>query len=124
MDLSIGPGKTGATLPAPCVEPVKLPTDRELEIKFKTDAEGLRLALHSELLFAHAPKTPRRSVRSVYFDTRAGDCAGGACFFGFVKNAARISWDLDGRDRCRKARFLPAGSMFACRDKPKGGTTK
>ena len=73
MDLSIGPEKTGATLPAPCAEPVKLPTDRELEIKFKTDAEGLRLALRSELLFAHAPKTPRRSVRSVYFDTRAGD---------------------------------------------------
>ena len=73
MDLPIGPEKTGATLPAPCAEPVKLPTDRELEIKFKTDAEGLRLALRSELLFAHAPKTPRRSVRSVYFDTRAGD---------------------------------------------------
>ena len=73
MDQSRGAEKTGATLPTPCVEPVKLPTGRELEIKFRTDAAGLKLALRSELLSTDAPDTPRRTVRSVYFDTPAGD---------------------------------------------------
>lgn len=73
MDPSRGAEKTGATLPTPCVEPVKLPTGRELEIKFKTDSAGLKLALRSELLSTDAPDTPRRTLRSVYFDTPAGD---------------------------------------------------
>ena len=73
MDPSRGAEETGATLPTPCVEPIKLPTGRELEIKFKTDTEGLKLALRSELLSADAANAPRQTLRSVYFDTPAGD---------------------------------------------------
>ena len=73
MDQSVGAEKTGATLPAPCAEPVKLPTGRELDIKFRTDSEVLKLALRSELLSAHPTKTQRRTLRSVYFDTLSGD---------------------------------------------------
>ena len=50
MDQSVG-AKPGATLPAPCAE---LPTGRELDIKFRTDLEGLKLALRSELLAIHS----------------------------------------------------------------------
>ena len=67
MDHSVGAEKTGAA------EPVKLPTGRELDIKFRTDSEGLKLALRSEPLSAHTTKTQRRTLRSVYFDTLAGD---------------------------------------------------
>jgi triphosphatase len=71
MDQSVGTEKTGATLPTLRGELVKLPAGRELQIKFKTDSEGLKLALRSELLSAHTTKTPRRRLRSVYFDTLA-----------------------------------------------------
>jgi triphosphatase len=73
MDPQRGAEKTDVTLPIPCVEPVKPPTGRELEIKFKTDAEGLKLALRSELLSTAAADAPRRTLRSFYFDTPAGD---------------------------------------------------
>jgi len=73
MDPSHGAEKTAASLPTPCDQPVKLPTGRELEIKFKTDSGGLKLALRSELLTTDATDTPRRTLRSVYFDTPAGD---------------------------------------------------
>jgi hypothetical protein len=59
MDPSRGAEKTGTTLPTPRVEPVKLSTSRELEIKFKTNAAGLKLALRSELLSADAANAPR-----------------------------------------------------------------
>src|SRR5580704_17601212 len=73
MDRSLSTKRTGVTLPIPRVEAVKLPTGRELEIKFKTDAAGLKLALRSELLATYAADAPRRTLRSVYFDTPAGD---------------------------------------------------
>ena len=72
-DPSRGAEKTGTTLPTPRVEPVKLSTRREFEIKFKTDAAGLKLALRSDLLAADAANAPRRTLQSVYFDTPAGD---------------------------------------------------
>ena len=72
MDRSLSTKRTGVTLPIPR-EAVKLPTGRELEIKFKTDAAGLKLALRSELLTTYAADAPRRTLRSVYFDTPAGD---------------------------------------------------
>jgi inorganic triphosphatase YgiF len=50
-----------------------IPAGRELEIKFKTDAAGLKLALHSELLAAEGADAPGRALRSVYYDTSAGD---------------------------------------------------
>jgi len=65
--------KLNATPPIPRVEPVKLPTGREQEIKFKTDAAGLKLALRLELLSTGAADAPMRTLRSVYFDTPAGD---------------------------------------------------
>jgi triphosphatase len=46
---------------------------RELEIKLKTDAAGLKLAMASRLLACEAPEAPRRTLRSIYFDTAAGD---------------------------------------------------
>src|SRR3984893_14052073 len=72
MDRSLSTKRTGVTRPIPR-EAVKLPTGRELEIKFKTDAAGLKLALRSELLTTYAADAPRRTLRSVYFDTPAGD---------------------------------------------------
>jgi triphosphatase len=48
-------------------------TGRELEIKFRTDAAGLKLALRLELLSTDAVDAPRQTLRSVYFDTPAGD---------------------------------------------------
>jgi triphosphatase len=66
-----GTEKTEATLPTLYAEPIKLPAGRELQIKFKTDSEGLKLALRSELLSAHTTKTLSRTLRSVYFDTLA-----------------------------------------------------
>ncbi|HEY8033682.1 MAG TPA: CYTH and CHAD domain-containing protein [Methylocella sp.] len=73
MDPSRGAKKTAATPPTPCDQPVMLPVGRDLEIKFKTNSEGLKLALRSELLSTGAPDTRRRTLRSVYFDTPAGD---------------------------------------------------
>ena len=73
MDRSRGARRTRVAVPTPHVEPVALPTGRELEVKFKTDAAGLRLALRSELLAIQAADAPRRTLRSVYFDTPAGD---------------------------------------------------
>lgn len=73
MDQSRSMAKAGVTLPVPRVEPVKLPMGRELEVKFKTDAAGLKLALRSELLSSDASEAPKRRLRSVYFDTPAGD---------------------------------------------------
>ena len=73
MDRSLSTKRTGVTLPIPRDRAVKLPTGRELEIKFKTDAAGLKLALRSELLATYAADAPRRTLRSVYFDTPAGD---------------------------------------------------
>jgi inorganic triphosphatase YgiF len=46
---------------------------RELEIKLKTDAAGLKLAMASRLLACEAPEAPRRTLRSIYFDTAAGN---------------------------------------------------
>src|SRR6195256_1024042 len=73
MDRSLSTKRTRVTPPMPRVEPVKLPTGRELEIKFKTDAAGLKLAHGSQLLSTDAADAPRRTLRSVYFDTPAGD---------------------------------------------------
>jgi len=73
MDRSRGAARTRVTLPTPRVEPVEPPTGRELEVKFKTDAAGLKLALRSELLAIETADAPRRTLRSVYFDTSAGD---------------------------------------------------
>ena len=73
MDRSRGAAKTRVTPPPPRVEPVELPAGRELEVKFKTDAAGLKLALRSELLAIETADGPRRTLRSVYFDTPAGD---------------------------------------------------
>src|ERR1700730_7404332 len=73
MDRSLSTKKTRATPLIPPVAPVKLPAGRELEIKFKTDAAGLKLAHGSELLSTDAADAPRRTLRSVYFDTPAGD---------------------------------------------------
>jgi inorganic triphosphatase YgiF len=73
MDRSRGAARTRVTLPTPRVEPVESPTGRELEVKFKTDAAGLKLALRSELLAIETADAPRRTLRSVYFDTSAGD---------------------------------------------------
>ena len=73
MDRSCGAARTRVTLPTPRVEPAELPTGRELEVKFKTDAAGLKLALRSELLAIETADAPRRTLRSVYFDTPAGD---------------------------------------------------
>jgi triphosphatase len=71
MDRSLSTKRTRVTRPRG--EPVKLPTGRELEIKFKTDAAGLKLAHGSELLSTDAADAPRRTLRSIYFDTPAGD---------------------------------------------------
>ncbi|MGO9771399.1 MAG: CHAD domain-containing protein [Roseiarcus sp.] len=46
---------------------------RELEIKLKTDTVGLKLVMASRLLACEAPEAPRRTLRSIYFDTAAGD---------------------------------------------------
>jgi len=73
MDRSRGAARTRVTLPIPPVEPLELPTGRELEVKFKTDSAGLKLALRSELLAIETTDGPRRTLRSVYFDTPAGD---------------------------------------------------
>jgi triphosphatase len=73
MDQSVGTEKADATLPTLRAEPVKLPAGRELQIKFKTDSDGLKLALRSELLSARTTKTTRRTLRSVYFDTLTWD---------------------------------------------------
>jgi hypothetical protein len=55
MDQSVGTEKTDASLPTMYAEPIKLRAGRESQIKFKTDSEGLKLALRSELL----PTPPR-----------------------------------------------------------------
>jgi triphosphatase len=73
MDRSFSTKRTGVTPPIPPIKPVKLPTGRELEIKFKTDAAGLKLAHGSELLSTDVEDAPRRTLRSIYFDTPAGD---------------------------------------------------
>jgi hypothetical protein len=73
MDRSLSTKRPRVTPPIPRIELVKLPTGRELEIKFKTDAAGLKLAHGSELLSTDAADAPRRTLRSVYFDTPAGD---------------------------------------------------
>jgi inorganic triphosphatase YgiF len=73
MDRSRGARRTRVAVPTPHVEPVALPTGRELEVKFKTDAAGLKLALRSELLAIETADAPRRTLRSVYFDTPTGD---------------------------------------------------
>jgi CYTH domain len=115
MDQSVGAEKTGATLPAPCAEPVKLPTGRALDIKFRTDTEGLKLALRSELLSAHTTKTQRRTLRSVYFDTLAGDLHKQGTLLRVRKARNTHIMGLNGRDLWRKERFPPARSPFACR---------
>ncbi len=46
---------------------------RELEIKLKTSAAGLKLAMASKLLACEAPEAPRQTLRSVYFDTASSD---------------------------------------------------
>jgi inorganic triphosphatase YgiF len=73
MDRSRGARRTDVIHSTRRVEPVELPTGRELEVKFKTDAAGLKLALRSELLAIEPADAPRRTLRSVYFDTPAGD---------------------------------------------------
>src|SRR5438128_5548086 len=73
MDRLLNTKRTRVTPPIPRVEPDKLPMGRELEIKFKTDAAGLKLAHGSELLSTDAADAPRQTLRSVYFDTPAGD---------------------------------------------------
>src|ERR1700737_3810648 len=73
MARSLSIKKTRVPPPIPPVALVKLPTGRELEIKFKTDAAGLKLAHGSELLSTDAVDAPRRTLRSLFFDTPAGD---------------------------------------------------
>ena len=73
MDTSRGAARNDVAHSTPNVESVELRTGRELEIKFKTDAEGLKLGLRSELLSNGTSDTPRKTLRSVYFDTPAGD---------------------------------------------------
>ena len=73
MDPSRGTARTRVAVSTPHVDPVDLPTGRELEVKFKTDAAGLKLALRSELLAIETADAPRRTLRSVCFDTPAGD---------------------------------------------------
>ncbi len=73
MDSSRGAERNDVAHSTPNVESVELRTGRELEIKFKTDAEGLKLGLRSELLSNGTSDTPRKTLRSVYFDTPAGD---------------------------------------------------
>lgn len=46
-----------------------MPHGHELEIKFKTDAAGLKLAMASELLACEVSKASSRTLRSIYFDT-------------------------------------------------------
>jgi triphosphatase len=73
MDRSLSTKRSRVTPPMPRAELVKPPTGRELEIKFKTDAAGLKLAYGSELLSTDAADAPRQTLRSVYFDTPTGD---------------------------------------------------
>jgi triphosphatase len=73
MDQSVGAERINAALPVSFPETAKLPRARKLDIKFRTNGEGLKLALRSDLLATHITKTPRRTLRSVYFDTFAGD---------------------------------------------------
>ncbi|WP_162180416.1 CYTH and CHAD domain-containing protein [Methylocapsa aurea] len=68
MNASDSEAATGVSTASLAAEP-----GRELEIKFKTDAAGLKLALRSELLSTGAADAPSRTLRSVYFDTPAGD---------------------------------------------------
>src|SRR5208283_3288565 len=68
------PSPTGGNgAPARPADHVQAPVDRELEIKFETDPAGLQLALDSEALATPGPERPRRTLRSVYFDTSMGD---------------------------------------------------
>ena len=60
MDCLRGARRTDVIHSTHRVEPVELPTGRELEVKFKTDAAGLKLALRSELLAIETADTPRR----------------------------------------------------------------
>src|ERR1700730_15265457 len=57
----------------PRVETVGRPPGLAVGVKCKTDAAGLKLALRSELLAIETADAPRRTLRSVYFDTPAGD---------------------------------------------------
>ncbi len=50
-----------------------MPRRHELEIKFKTDAAGLKLAMASKLLACEVSEASPRTLRSLYFDTAAGD---------------------------------------------------
>jgi triphosphatase len=59
--------------PEPRNGSVDMPKGRELEIKFKTDAAGLKLAAASKLLACETPDATRRTLRSIYFDTAAAD---------------------------------------------------
>jgi hypothetical protein len=106
MDPSRGAEKTGATLPTPCVEPVKLPTGRELEIKFNTDSAGLKLALRSELLSTDAPDTEANAAVRLFRhacrrSTQAANVSSGA------KGAEHAYYGPQG---CETAR---GGAVFA-----------
>ena len=52
---------------------IDMRSGRELEINLKTDAAGLKLAMAAKLLAWETPEAPRRTLRSIYFDTAAGD---------------------------------------------------
>ena len=47
--------------------------EREFEIKFATDAEGLSAAWNSKLLAGAESEGPARTLKSVYYDTAQGD---------------------------------------------------
>lgn len=67
-------GRTSVPFVAPGFEPLNLATPgRELEIKFKTDPAGMKLALESPLLSKGAVEGQIQSLHSVYFDTPSGD---------------------------------------------------
>jgi triphosphatase len=73
MDQAASAATSGGPRLRPKVEPASRPASREVEIKFKTDAAGLKRALASPLLSTGAANTPSRTLRSTYFDTAMGD---------------------------------------------------
>src|SRR3977135_4284589 len=115
MDRSLSTKRTRVTPPIPRIEPIKLPTGRELEIKFKTDAAGLKLAHGSELLSTDAADAPRRTLRSVYFDTPAGDLRKQRMVLRVRKVCRTHIMGLKWTRPLAEVPFPAAKSRFACR---------
>src|SRR3977135_171549 len=115
MDRSLSTKRPRVTPPIPRIELVKLPTGRELEIKFKTDAAGLKLAQGSELLSTDVADAPRRTLRSVYFDTPAGDLRKQRMVLRVRKMRRTHIMGLKWARPVAEAPFPAAKSRFACR---------